>query len=661
MGNTLKRGLSLLLACLLLTLGGLTALADAAPAAKEDFYEAINAEWLATAEIPADMPVAGGFTDLMDDIEATLMADFAAMLAGEQQPDSEQLASFLEYYRLAANLDARDAAGAAPLQPTLEQVEALDSLAAYAAQWAEWDLSGMPAPFTAFVMADMGHADTNALYVEPAGLFLLDKSYYEDEATRDMLQSLFAMMAYNLLVLAGKTEADAERIVTEALAFDASIAPYMLNAEESSNYTSMYNPTPFDAFDAGIEGFDLTALFSPLLGAVPETVIVTVPRFFDALDALVNEETFPAMKSWLLVQVVASYAPYLSEDFRVEAGSFMRALSGTAEPMRADKSAYQLAASLFNEVVGIYYGRTYFGEAAKQDVREMVQRLIATYEQRIAANTWLSADTREMAIKKLNGIALNIGYPDAPRAVYDQMQTVPEAEGGTFLGNTMAFTRAVKADNYRKWNTPVDRTLWPLSADTVNAMYSAMDNSINFPAAILQAPFYSLEQSASANFGGIGAVIAHEISHAFDPNGAKFDELGNLADWWTEQDYAAFTERSQAMVALFDGYAYAGGAVNGALTVAENVADLGGVACALEAVKLEADADLTAFFTNHAVIWRQKASPEYEALLLMLDVHAPAKLRVNLQLPNFEDFLTTFGIAEGDAMYRAPEARINIW
>ena len=227
------------------------------------------------------------------------------------------------------------------------------------------------------------------------------------------------------------------------------------------------------------------------------------------------------------------------------------------------------------------------------------------------------------------------------------MQTVPAAEGGTLVGNAMAFTRLSKLDNYSKWNTPVDRGLWPLSADTVNAMYSPLDNSINFPAAILQAPFYSLEQSSSANFGGIGAIIAHEISHAFDPNGSKFDELGNFTNWWTAEDHDKFKALSQAMEAEFDGIQYAGGTVNGALTVAENVADAGGLACALEAAKLEADADLKAFFTNWAVIWRQKATPEYEALLLALDVHAPNKLRANIQLQNMDDFHTTFDVRNG--------------
>jgi putative endopeptidase len=266
-----------------------------------------------------------------------------------------------------------------------------------------------------------------------------------------------------------------------------------------------------------------------------------------------------------------------------------------------------------------------------------------------------------MAIKKLQAISIHVGYPDAPQELYSEMKTVPASEGGTLLGNAIEFTRLLKRDSYDKWNQPVQRGLWPLSANTVNAMYSPMDNSINFPAAILQAPFYSLEQSSSANYGGIGAVIAHEISHAFDPNGSKFDEKGTLADWWAAEDHAKFEELSQAMVEQFDVASFAGGRVNGVLTMAENVADAGGLACALESVKTESEVDLADFFTNWATIWRQKSTPEFEAMLLTMDVHAPNKLRANFQLQNMDDFYTAFDIKEGDGMYRAPDDRVAIW
>ena len=629
---------------------------------KDDFYAAVNAEWMEIAEIPSDMPYVGGFTDLADDVEEILMVDFGKMLADEKEADNAALSNFIAFYRLAADFEKRNADGAAPLLTYMERVENLSSLAAFTKQWTEWELDGMPSPFALVVMADMKDAATNALYITPPSLFLLDKSYYEEGSQmKEILATSFSQMVVNLLVLAGKEEAEAAAITADAMTFDAMIAPYMQSAEEASDYTTIYNPIDFGEFDAQIEAFDFTKIYQEILGQIPDQIIVTNPTYFEVLSELVTEENFPVIKNWILVQTVTSLAPYLSNDFRLESGSFSRLVSGTAEAVDAETSAYYLASNMYGEAAGEYYGRTYFGESAKQDVTQMVENIVTVYESRIWNNTWLSEETKTLAVKKLNTMTINVGYPDKIDPLYEKMVPVSAEDGGSLLGNGMKFTRIVKEDNYARWNQPVDRSAWSLSADTVNAMYSPLNNSINFPAAILQAPFYSLEQSSSTNYGGIGAVIAHEISHAFDPNGAKFDELGNLTDWWTEADYAEFEKLSQKMVEEFNGLEHAGGAVNGTLTVTENVADAGGLACALEAAKLEADTDLEAFFTNWAVIWRQKATPEYEALLLMLDVHAPSALRANIQLQNMDDFFTTFDITEGDAMYRAPEDRVIIW
>lgn len=656
--NRFMRILSLTLALLLLFA---SCLAEETVRPQDDFYDAVNGAWIASAEIPADQPVIGGFIDLNDEIQDVLMADFARMLSGEIKPESENLSNFIEFYRLAADFETRDALGVEPLRPYMEKIEALDSLSELAAQWAQWDLQCMPLPFAAAAAPDMGNASTNALFIQMPSLLLMDKSYYADESLKAMLQSAFGQMSINLMVMAGKTVDEAQSIVSQALAFDELLVPYARSSEEASDYTKLYNPTDFAAFDAQVAGFDFASGFESLLGEVPETIVLTDPAYFAAMDEVVNEETFPLLKSWMMLSTVVGFSNYLSEDFRIESGSFNRMLTGAAEAAPREEVAYALASATFSEVVGVYYGETYFGAQARQDVRDMVERLVKIYEERLSRNEWLSDDTREMAIRKLQAMRINVGYPDEAQAVYGLLRTVPASEGGTLVENAVAFAKVIKADNYAKWNQPVDRGQWPLSADTVNAMYSPTSNSINFPAAILQAPFYSLDQSASANYGGIGAVIAHEISHAFDPNGAKFDEQGSLADWWSAEDYAQFEALSQAMIDEFDGVAHGGGSVNGRQTMAENVADAGGLSCAVEAALAEDDADLAALFTNWAVIWRQKATPEYESLLLTMDVHAPNKLRCNIQLQNMDGFYEAFDVHEGDAMYRAPEDRVNIW
>ena len=636
-------------------------LAEETPSLKDDFYAVVNAEWLEQTEIPSDAPEVSVFSELGDQVQEVLKADFQAMLDGEKAVP-EELTDLIELYRLAADYETRNALGADPLKPYLERIEALDGMDALRENLADLMMAGMPLPFGVTVMADMADASVNALYMGPCALFLSVKDYYLDDATRTTLQGVYGQMSKNLLVMAGKTEEEAEEIVSQALAFDESLAAYSRTAEERSDATVSYNPQPLAQLDEQVENFDLTALLGDLMKEVPETVIVTDPAYFEALDELVSDETFPQMKSWMLVAMVNAVAPYLSDDFRVQAAAFSLALSGAAEPTGAEEAAYNVAMGVFSEVVGIYYGKTYFGEEARQDVQAMVEQIVDVYRQRLTENEWLSDETREMAIRKLDHMSIHVGYPDEARPMYALLKTVPASEGGTLVDNMMAYTRASAEYVLGLCGQPVDRSEWPLSANTVNAMYTLTNNSINFPAAILQEPFYSLEQSASANYGAIGAVIAHEISHAFDPTGSKFAENGSLANWWTKEDLANVEELSQAMIEEFDGLPFAGGTVNGTLTVTENVADAGGLSCALEALKqTEDEPDLEAFFTSWARAWRNKATEAYMNLNLTMDVHAPSKLRANIQLQNLDDFFTTFGIEEGDGMYRAPEDRVSIW
>ncbi len=282
-------------------------------------------------------------------------------------------------------------------------------------------------------------------------------------------------------------------------------------------------------------------------------------------------------------------------------------------------------------------------------------------KKRLEKNDWLTEKTRQQAIVKLNHLGIHVGYPDQIAPIFAKLVTVPKAEDGTLFENTADFIRTIETENFAKLTQPVDRNKWEMGAATVNAYYSPSKNIIVFPAAILQAPFYSLEQSSSANYGGIGAVIAHEISHAFDNNGAQFDEYGNMHNWWQESDLAHFKTLSEEMIAEFDGLEYAGATVNGKLTVSENIADAGGLSCALEAAKEEPDVDLAAFFVNWATIWRMKATKQYQQLLLNIDVHAPNALRANIQVQNLAAFYETFNVTKADQMYLAPAKRVAIW
>ena len=312
----------------------------------------------------------------------------------------------------------------------------------------------------------------------------------------------------------------------------------------------------------------------------------------------------------------------------------------------------------YSQALGLWYAGEKFSPEAKADVEHKVATMIEVYKARLEKADWLAPETREKAIVKLNVITPHIGYPEKLPETYAK-KIIDESK--TLVENAQALYEISIAHSWSKWNQPVDRSEWHMPANMVNAYYDPQQNQIVFPAAILQAPFYDLHQSSSANYGGIGAVIAHEISHAFDTNGASFDENGSLKDWWKPEDYEAFTARTQKVIDQFEGQDSYGAKINGKLTVSENVADLGGIAAAREAAKKEEDFSAEEFFTNFARIWRMKARTEYMQLLASVDVHAPGKLRTNVQLPNFDEFHKEFDVKEGDGMWRAPEDRVIIW
>lgn len=419
----------------------------------------------------------------------------------------------------------------------------------------------------------------------------------------------------------------------------------------------MYNPQTVAELASATDQLDIAAIIKQLVGEEPEKVIVTEPEYFKALNKIL-QDNFELFKNWALIRVIRENASYLDDEMREINGRYGRALSGSKKPVSQRKFAFYLARDMFSQVAGDYYGKKYFGPQAKADVHHMVEQMIKVYKGRLTNNQWLSKDTRDKAILKLDKLGIQVGYPDKIPALYDQFK-VDEEE--SLIANLNQLTVTANKELFSRWNKTVDRMRWEMSAATVNAYYHPFKNIIVFPAAILQAPFYSLKQSSSQNYGGIGAVIAHEISHAFDNNGSLFDEFGNLNNWWTDEDSAHFKQLAQKMIEEFDGIPFAGQKVNGKLTVSENIADAGGLSCALEAAKNEADFNAQEFFINWATIWRMKATEQYMQLLLSIDVHAPQKLRANIQAENLDDFYRAFDIKPGDEMYRAPEDRVHIW
>lgn len=626
--------------------------------AKEDLYEAVNGEWLQTAQIPADRPATGGFNSLVDDIDKTLMDDFDAFLNKQKSSQDPRFNEMIKLYGLAKDFKRREQEGTVPLKKALQPLESLQSYADYQEHWAELLLNGTASPVVFDIDADMKNARVYALFAGAPSLILPEKNYYDPKNPQGpQLMQLWTSMMTTLLDKLGYEEKAAQKLIEETKRFDALLVPHVKSAEESADYSKMYNPQPLAEFAGHTSQLDLAAVVEELVGAEPDKVIVTEPKYLEALDQILAGH-FEWFKSWLLVNAIRSMAGLLTDKLREINGRYSRALSGAKQPADQRKFAYRLARGTFDQVVGDYYGKTYFGPQAKADVHHMVEQMVKIYQQRLAKNDWLSEKTRTKAILKLDKLGIQVGYPDQIPALYDQLKVDDHA---TLLENMIQLGKTATKEMFGRWNQPVDRLRWEMSAATVNAYYHPFKNIIVFPAAILQAPFYSLKQTSSENYGGIGAVIAHEISHAFDNNGALFDEYGNLNNWWTKADLDHFKQLAQKMIAEFDGLPFAGQKVNGKLTVSENIADAGGLSCALAAAKEEKDFDAQRFFINWARIWRMKATDQYMQLLLSIDVHSPNKLRANVQAQNQDEFYQAFNVQAGDGMYLAPDKRVNIW
>lgn len=627
---------------------------------QDDFFDAVNGEWEKTAVIPDDKPRTGGFSDLADEIEDLMLATTDEWLAGKNLPEGEILANFVKFHKLVADYDAREAAGTEPVQALIKEYQALTSFEAFAGRIGNYEMEGKPNLLPFGVAPDFMDAQTNVLWAQAPSLILPDTTYYaEDNDKGKELLALWRQSQEDLLPKFGFSAEDIKDMLDKILALDAQLANYVLSSEESAEYVKLYHPYDWADFTKLAPELPLDAVFTEILGQTPDKVIVPEERFWtEFASTYYSQDNWENLKAELVYSAANAFNSYLTDEIRVLSGVYGRALSGTPQAMDKKKAAFYLAQGPFNQALGLWYAGEKFSPEAKADVEAKVATMIGVYKDRLRNNTWLQKETIDKAITKLNVIIPHIGYPEKLPETYAKKVI---DENLSLVENAKNLAKISIAHSWSKWNQPVDRDEWHMPAHMVNAYYDPQQNQIVFPAAILQAPFYSLEQSSSANYGGIGAVIAHEISHAFDTNGASFDEHGSLNNWWTEEDYAAFKERTDKVVEQFDGIDFAGGKTNGKLTVSENVADLGGLAAALEAAKKDADFSAEDYFTNFATIWRMKAREEYLQLLLSVDVHAPGKLRTNVQLPNFDDFFTTFDVKEGDGMWREPADRVVIW
>ncbi len=639
---------------------------------QDDLFRHVNGKWIARTEIPADKARWGSFMILAEEAEAAVReiveAAQTAPEGTEERKFGDLFASFMDEERI-------DALGAEPIESQLAFASAVDSIPSLLETIGKLERHGLAGFYQLFVDNDPGDPERYLVFAEQAGISLPDESYFREERFAPVREAFLAHLQ-RMFELAGLDDAPvrAQRVFD----LEAEIA-----AQHWDNVTSRDSEKTYNLFTWQ----EATALFSggatdpaadlgvwaKALGA-PEgalaEVVLRQPSFTSGLAGLLTESRLEEWRDWLAWQVIHGAAPYLSGDF-VEANFdfYGRTLTGTPQLRARWKRGVSLVEGAMGEAVGRAYVERHFPPAAKQAMDELVANLIEAYRRSIQQLDWMGGHTRKRALEKLEKFTPKIGYPVKWRD-YSALEVDP----ADLAGNVRAAALFEFRRELGKIGKPIDRDEWFMTPQTINAYYNPGFNEIVFPAAILQYPFFDPERDAAANYGAIGAVIGHEIGHGFDDQGSKFDGDGRLQDWWTADDRSAFDERTRSLIAQYDALApeqVPEHHVNGALTIGENIGDLGGLGIAWKAYLLSLGGEeppvidgLTGaerFFLSWAQAWQQKARDEEVIRLLAIDPHSPNEFRCNQIVRNLDVFYDTFGVTESDRLWLAPEERVTIW
>lgn len=625
-----------------------------------NFYQAVNKDWLLKTKIPADSPSIDNFYTLDEDIKGKLKKDIKNLGEGKETSDITGMSEFITFYKAASDYKQREKDGLEPLKPYLKEIEDIKDLNDLASKSASLTDKGIPLPFGYDVGTNAENTSQKQIQLSPPSILLPDVSIYKDEASKKQYLTPIETATQKALEMLGYSEKNSKPIVKEALEFDEIIAKYSLSNEEMSESKNLVHPKTAEEINAYSGSFKLYDVIKGIMGRDLETINVPNTKYFENYSKIVNQDNFSKIKSWILVQEAMAASNSLTEDYRLNFQSISMAIMGTQKPVSKEDTVYQMSVNLFSDVMSVYYGRKYFGEEAKTDVTGMIDKIKNVYRGRLQQNDWLTEGTRNKAIEKLDKMKVFVGYQEDVNPGTKELHLDPNKSFFELSEDIAQFGKRYTIDHF---DEPIDKNKWSGSAFDINAYYNPESNSINFPAGILQAPFYDKNQSTEKNYGGIGVVIGHEITHAFDSNGADYDENGDMHNWWTKADTKAFDKRIKAFEDQWNGLEIYGTKVNGKLTVTENVADAGGLSSTLQVLKTDmTKPNLKDYFENYANIWKQKASLQYNKYTMVQDVHAPNELRVNQQLKNLPEFYEAYPqIKEGDAMYLAPSKRISLW
>lgn len=622
---------------------------------KDDFYAAVNKTALDQSVIQPGYTSSGGFTDLAIETNQEVAQIITDIVAAPKTDGERKIAAL---YENILSLSQDDPQALAPVQGYLDAIDKAASPADIAALLGQLQTeTGTSLILGVTLGTDAKDSDAHILTVATMAPMLGSNGY--DTATAAQ-KAAYLQYLTTLFTLAGQKDAAQQaQLLWDA---DTVIAAASLDNQELADVDKTYNLYTMAQLKALFPQIDLEALFAASGFRLTDKIVVSDPGALQAVAALFAADQLDTLKAYARLGIVSSFGPVLDEAFSDAYDVFQQGYLGVSGALTREETAAQYVMSLMSDYLGQAYVDRCFSAQAKADVEQMVRDIIGVYEQRIRALDWMSDATKTMALKKLDTMTYKIGYPDQWDDPYHDVTFRTTSEGGSFYRTIVDMSLASREAQIAAQDQPVDKDAWLITPYTVNAYYDPNANSINFPAAILQAPFYDVDAPAERNLGGIGYVIAHEITHAFDNNGAKYDENGNAADWWTAEDYAAFQGLCEKVVALYDGREVVPGITcSGALTLSEDIADLGAVACITQLESQKAKPDYAALYTAAGQIWCSSYTREYRQLLAQYDVHAPDKLRGSLVLQNFQPFYDAFGITEGDGMWLAPQDRVQIW
>ena len=630
---------------------------------QDDLYRYFNGAWLKSAVIPADRATDGAFVTLRDLSERQVRAIIESATGS---PEAKKISDLYTSFMDAAAIEVK---GYTPIIKDLALCDSIQTLKDFISTMSWLEARGLGGIFSSFIYADQMDASTNILYLAQGGISLPDESYYREDQYAEIRSAFVAHVEtmFSLVGIAGGAD-----LAAKILKLETQLASHHFDAVKDRDATLTYNKMSRGQVIALMPAFDFELYLSS--GEIPavvlDSVIVQQPPFFQGLSNILSAFDRDSWVAWLKWNIISGSAPYLSSDLVDQNFTFYgKTLSGTPELRQRWKRAVSVVEGSLGEAVGKVYVEQHFPPEAKRRMEELVANLIQAYRISINAIDWMSQETKLKALEKLGKFTPKIGYPNKWRD-YSALETSP-SDLFTNIGHVTKFQRNFELAKIGK---PVDRDEWHMTPQTVNAYYNPVMNEIVFPAAILQPPFFGLGADDAVNYGGIGAVIGHEIGHGFDDQGSKYDGDGALNNWWSDTDRAAFELRSNALIAQYNQLRPEEApdiTVNGALTVGENIGDLGGLAIAYKAYQISLAGKpspvidgLTGeqrLFLGWAQIWRGKVRPEEQRRRIATDPHSPSEFRCNTIVSNFTPFYVAFDVSEKDSLWLDEKSRVQIW